>query len=210
MIKVVSIFLFTLVFSGCVSTNPYGQFFQPNGGKLPDDLNPNKISDVNIVTAPIDEIKFEQKAHKLFGKFLFLGESNFIAESSKIGNEQALAYAKKIGATHIIIARQFNDNVSGDFQLTTPTQETTYHSGTIGNRSFSGNVDGVSFSGNVDGYNYSGTSTTYGSKTTNIPYNFKRYRVRAKFYNNYNTQITMPSVSASTEKWMRARGYIKN
>ena len=196
-----------LSFSGCVTTNPYSNFFQPNGDSLPDDLDTKSISDVIIVNGSYDDIEFEKKASELRKGKIFLGRAYFYAESTTGGDENAKRHAKKIGASHVLIARKFKNTNEGNLQLTTPTQETTFHSGTVGSREFSGNIEGANFSGSIDGFNYSGTSTTYGTKTTNIPYKFDVYEVKAKFFSN--ASIKVPEVSKSTEEWMKERGYLK-
>lgn len=157
-------------FSGCMMQNPYKQFFSKamdSGIPLQDSVNNPSISVVNRSEF------LSQKEYLRKQGFVLLGDSEFSAGEVLTRNDQAIAHAKNIGASHILIARSYEGTRSGNLSLTTPTQNTTYHSGNV-------NLYGTDGSFNTG--SYYGSSTTYGTQTTNIPYSVTRYNVLASFF----------------------------
>jgi S1-C subfamily serine protease len=99
-----------------------------------------------------------------------VGVSNFIGPSEDTSG--ALVQAKKIGAAVVAISSQYQNTVSGDIPLTTPTTNTSYSAGTVNTVGSYGSASGT----------YSGTTTTYGSQTTYIPYSVDRYVQKALYF----------------------------
>jgi len=96
-----------------------------------------------------------------------IGEANWVG--SRTGTpKEARQQAAKVGAHHVIHSQQYLNTTSSSVPITTPTQQTTYHSG------------GVYTSG---GYaSYGGYSTTYGTQTTYVPVIRHIFRIRSSFW----------------------------
>lgn len=89
-----------------------------------------------------------------------VGSSSFNGADNE-GEQQALAYGKKLGACLVFFAKNHTGTRTGAMPITTPTTNSTYSSGT------------ASYGG---GYGtYSGTSTSYGTSTIYVPYSVERY-----------------------------------
>lgn len=99
-----------------------------------------------------------------------LGNSNFNAKH--IGEYGAIAQAKKVHASVVILYSQYTNTESGAVPLTLPDTQTS-------TTNFSGSVYG---SGGYGSYSGTGTTTTYGSRTTYIPYNVRRYDQAATYW----------------------------
>jgi len=84
----------------------------------------------------------------------------------------ALAKAKKVNASVVILYSKYTNTESGSLPLTTPSTQTS-------TTNFSGNVYG---SGGYGSYYGTGTTTTYGSTTTYIPYNIRRFDQGATYW----------------------------
>lgn len=87
------------------------------------------------------------------------------------GMAGAIAQAKKMGASHIVVSAQYSRTVSGAMPLVVPQTYTSTTSGTasvVGSRGY------------ATGY-YNGTTTTTGTSTTYIPYSVDRYDQSALF-----------------------------
>lgn len=98
--------------------------------------------------------------------YLCIGVSHF--NVANVNQNDALLQAKNVHAETVIVYKQYTDTRSGVMSYSTPSTQTSYHSG---------NVSG----GGVSGY-YSGTSTSYGRTTKNIPYSIKRYDFYASYW----------------------------
>lgn len=184
MIKnLVSVIALTLLFSlgGCNSLkNPYSQFYRASPFNVSDS---EKGSEIEPEISFVEIDGFRSRVNDfLENNFLVLGESHFYAQEKLTRDKKAIAQAKEIGATHILVGRKFKNSRSGSVPLTLPTQNTSYTHGNVGGQNFYGNINGNNFSGNTSGYSYSGTSTTYGSKTTNIPFHIETYTVACAFF----------------------------
>ncbi|SVB81345.1 uncharacterized protein METZ01_LOCUS234199 [marine metagenome] len=81
--------------------------------------------------------------------YLIMGESSFNGPYED--SYDAKSFAMSVGADILITSSKYQGTRSGTMQLSTPDQQTTYHSGTI-----TGSSEGCG--------SYSGTSITYGTK----------------------------------------------
>lgn len=157
-----------LLLSGCASG--YAEFYTPNPG-----VSTSKIGVVTssgatpIVIASTGN--HETDSLSLYTQGLgLLGSSDF--NGANEGAAGAVAQAKKIGATHVVMSAQYASTVSGAVPMTVPQ---TYTSHTTGTATTYG-------PGGVASGNYSGTTTTYGSQTTLIPYSVDRYDQSAGYF----------------------------
>ncbi len=159
--KYLVIFLLSCFFLfGC--TSGFQDFYKNSS---PEKFNPT--ANVRIFDYGKCEI---DKIYDLFYKdYLFLGEASFNGPYEESSN--AKSFAMSIGADILITSAAYQGSRSGTMEISTPDQQTTYHSGTV--------------TGSSGGYgNYSGTSTTYGTKTTQIPYTVHRYDQAGFFLKN--------------------------
>lgn len=98
-----------------------------------------------------------------------IGVSSFNGPNE--GMAGALAQAKKVGASHLLVSAAYARTVSGAIPITVPQTYTTQSSGTVSTSGPRGFATGT----------YSGTSSTTGSSTSYIPYSVDRYDQQAVF-----------------------------
>lgn len=98
--------------------------------------------------------------------YRLIGFSSFNGPLGKVSG--AIAQAKKIGATRIVLSSQFRSTSSGSIPLTLPTTVTSQTNGSV--------MAGGRFG------SYNGTSTTTSSQTTYIPYSVDRYEQTAAYF----------------------------
>lgn len=200
--------VFICFFSGCMVRNPYPEFYRQSVATA-DELVFNYKNNPQVrhssLSSFYDRVAyFEKKGLVLIGTADFEG-GQLVAE-----NNLAVQHGKKIGASLVLIAKELVGTRSGNLQLTTPTQNTTYHSG---------NVNLYGSDGSFNSGSYYGSSTTYGTQTTNIPYTVRRYRIKTAFFAKKYSQEHQAEVDRltreaesiklkpSTEEWMRKKGY---
>ena len=121
--------LLCCLLSSCVVKSPYPDFYKQQI-PITDDLVLNYENTPEITYTDINS--FRSRVLDFIEKgFVVLGEAHFSAGQLLVGDDYAIQHGKKIGATHILLARQFESSHSGNLQLTTPTQDITYHSGNV-------------------------------------------------------------------------------
>jgi len=158
--------------------SPYPDFYKPNRS-VTQDLILNHDENPQISHTSMQNFR-ETVRDYLDNDFILLGEAHFSAGQLLVEDAYAIKHGKKIGATQILLAREFESSHSGNLQLTTPTQDITYHSG---------NVNVYGSGGGYGTGSYYGSSTTYGTKTTNVPYTVRRYQVAAAFFCKSNRKL---------------------
>lgn len=153
-----------LLLAGCA--NGYEKFYQsvppPTTGFAPVAGEPQLTSGTTDARETV--IQMFQSGYGLVGLADFTGPAQ-----DRAG---AIAQAKKVGASLILVSQKFQNTVSGTIPLTLPTSTTSYTSGTANAYGTGGYASGT----------YSGTTTTYGTQTTNIPYSVDRYEQTALFF----------------------------
>lgn len=103
--------------------------------------------------------------------YVMVGYSAFNA--GNVDNKGAIAQAKKVHASIILIYSEYVNTVSGVMPFTQPDTRTS-------TSSLSGNVYGPR--GDMATYSGTATTTTYGSKTTYIPFSVNRYDYLATYW----------------------------
>lgn len=158
-------FFVVLIVAGCA--NPYAKFYtDQTGGIFPENIealagNPSVFSGTDL-----------QKDYDsmMENGYVVLGYSSFNGESTN--KKMALAQAKKVNASRVLLYENYSGTVSGSMPLTLPeTQMSTTN--------INGNVYG---SGGYASYSGTGMTTTYGTKTTYIPYSVNRYDYFASYW----------------------------
>lgn len=109
----------------------------------------------NVMVFEYSNVNLDEIYELLFSDFLAIGKSSFNGPYEN--PEEAVEYAKSIGADVFISTSQFKDTRTSFMNLSTPTTSTTH-------------ISGYSGSGSVYG-----TATTYGTQTTTIPIRVNRY-----------------------------------
>jgi hypothetical protein len=99
-------------------------------------------------------------------RYVVVGQSSFNGSYEDIKN--AVAQAKRIGATLVLTNSEYTNTQSSTSDLFIPNSQTTYHSGTV----YAGSSSAI----------YSGTSTTYGSTTVPITTHQRRYDQSAVYF----------------------------
>ena len=171
--------IITILLSGCMYKNPYEQFYKPNRTFIEVDKNVNSTPEIEHIS--FGDIK-ARRLYYLTRHYHLIGESNF--NVGNIGGEdlEAIEFAKKIGASVVLIAKEYTNTESGNIALTTPTENITYHSGNIG------------------GTGYYGSSKSYGTKTTNIPYSDRRYNYNATFFGKFVKPVSWGLIFDDTDE----------
>lgn len=167
--KCLKYLLFPFLLVGCVSAqNPYSEFFRPQ---------PN-INDTRAISEALDDkpklfqgtdFQADMKKMSRLG-YVLLGVSSFYGTYGSAND--AIAQAKNIGASAVVVQQKYKNTVSGAMPITLPDVQTTYHSGSI-----SGTGGGASYSGS-----YEGASSTFATSTTYMPYSVDRYDFVASFW----------------------------
>jgi len=162
--------IFCLLGWGCVK--PYSQFYHDETNGFDVTTSPAfeipegepKVINSNFANIENDDITMFEDG------YIRLGYSSFNAKH--YGEYGAIAQAKKVHASVVILYSQYTDTESGAVPLTLPDTQTS-------TTNFSGSVYG---SGGYSSYSGTGTTTTYGSRTTYIPYNVRRYNQVATYW----------------------------
>jgi len=145
--------------SGCAG-NAYTQFYQPTsyGNSVTHPLRYSGQAQVYESSGDLskDEAAMYEDNYGLIGTAEFSGPMQ--------DTNDALVQAAQIGASHVIIGREYEETRTGTYTMTGPTTSTT------------------TFGGMAGATPYSGTATTYGTQTTTIPYSVNRYGQRAYFF----------------------------
>lgn len=156
---------FAISLAACA--NPYEQFYKDlSGGHSLGFQQPKGEPTVSYASSDITA-----DVNRMFENgYGIIGVAAFVAPQK--GEDMAIAQAKKVGASHVLLTSKYQSTASGAMPLTTPTTTTTYHSGTASAYGSGGYASGM----------YSGTSTTYGTQTTYIPYSVDRYEQAGYFF----------------------------
>jgi serine protease Do len=161
--KILFVTLLLLV-TGCAS-NGYQDFYtsyiDPKADPNLESLGENKEPQV------FGTDDFKRDIRILRGKrYVVVGQSSFNGSYEDINN--AVAQAKKIGATLVLSNSEYTNTQSSTSDLFIPNSQTTYHSGTV--------------YGGSSSARYSGTSTTYGSTTVPVTTHQRRYDQSAFYF----------------------------
>lgn len=158
-----------LFLTGC-ATSGYQQFYRPfvEASTVPD-VEPLKVEQIPQV---FSSDNFERDVRALRAKnYIPIGQSSFNGRFEDQKN--AIAQAKRVGATLVLISSKYTDTQTVSSALILPDNKTTYHSGSAyGSSSYTNNYGGYG-TANSNAY-YSGTSTTYGSQV--VPYTTQQRR----------------------------------
>lgn len=176
--------LLCLLGLGCVK--PYSQFYNDETNGL--DVTTSPLYEIpdgepKIINSDFGNIKNDDITMAENG-YVRLGNSNFNAKY--IGEYGAIAQAKKVHASVVIIYSRYTDTVSGSIPITTPDTQTS-------TTNFSGNVYGSR--GGYGSYSGTGTTTTHGSKTTYIPYNIRRFDQVATYWIKVKVSLVKCGIS---------------
>jgi len=166
--RFLAVFGVIALLQGCAS--PFSQFYYDRTGGI--DLT--KLPSVEL---PTGELKIyrgsdpEQDALKMLeNNYNLVGYSLFNAR--KVGESGAVAQAKKVHASVVILYSRYTGSVSGSIPLTVPDTQTS-----------STSVYGSAYgSWGYASYTGTGYTTTHGTKTTYIPYNVHRYDYMAVYW----------------------------
>ena len=140
----------------------YQEFYKNSS---PEKFNPT----TNVRIFDYGRCEIDKIYDLLYKDYLILGEASFNGPYED--SSTAKSFAMSVGADILITSATYQGTRSGTMQMSTPDQQTTYHSGTV--------------TGSSGGYGtFSGTSTTYGTKTTQIPYTVDRYDQEGLFLKN--------------------------
>ena len=173
-----SFLLLTLIatIQGCTSN--VQKFYQEN--TYPEEV----LLELEMLEEPNEPviIRLDRQAHDTTDPggmksngFLPLGFSSFSGPA--MTDSEAERFAKKIGATHVLVSQDFRNSNSGAVPITTYTPNTTYHSGNV-----------YSSYGTAS---YSGTSYGTTASTTYVPYTVNIYEVLASFWVKRNWKPTV-------------------
>lgn len=160
------ILFIVFLLNSCATVNPYTSFYS--------DLLDNKsVSDFPNLISSQDEPKiYESNDMKsdieqlLINNFVLIGYSGFNA--GELDQMQALEQARLVGATLVLVSKEYTNTVSGNVPLVLPTSEKS-------STNLSGNISGEYFSGTA-------TTTTNSSTTYNIPYSKRKYDYLAGYF----------------------------
>lgn len=171
-----------LLASGCVTTNPYSQFYQDQTGgqdisQLPNiehpDGDPKVFRGTNV---DADGQRMLEEGYVLLGYSSFNG--------GNVNEQNAVMHGRRIGASVVITYSQYTHTLSGSLPITTPDIQTatTHGSATaFGSGTAYGSGGYANYSGSGTAFGSSQT-TVYGSRTTYVPYNVARYDYLATFW----------------------------
>lgn len=158
-----------ILVQGCAT--PYSQFYFSRTGGMDITKDPTVIvtnEEPKLFRGSDkkkDVLAMRENGYKM------VGYSSFNA--SNVDQNGAIAQAKKVHASVVLIYSQYRNTVSGVMPLTLPDIQTSTTS-LYGNAYHSG--------GGSANYSGSATTTTYGSKTTYIPYSVNRYNYLATYW----------------------------
>lgn len=158
------ILLLCLLSLGC--SNPFTTFYKPFDStlRLKTDRNPERFKGSDAA---------EDYLNMIENNWSYVGYSSFTADAGDIDWDDAIAQAKKIGASAVIFYDpKFESSRSGAIPITTPDVTTSYSTA---------NATAYGSGGTVRAYG-SGTTTTYGSQTTMIPYTVNRYSYMVTYW----------------------------
>lgn len=172
------IFCFSLL-SGC-ATSGFSQFYD---GRSIENLQaePRYIPEETVQVKRLPDEPLDTIFAKMYAlRYFPVGSSEWEGPAGA-NDSEAIAQAKKIGASLVMWGSNYSHTASGVMPVTTYNPggvSTTYHSGTV-------------FSGGGSGQ-YSGTSTTYnpGTSSTNyVPYSVDRYNYVAIFFARFKPDL---------------------
>ena len=175
--KYKTILLISAMLAGCVSG--YQQFYNPI-------VDPRTLNDA-VLLAPDQDPQiygsdnFEQDTLTLQSKnYILIGYSSF--NGALEAETGAIAQAKRLGATVVLVASQYTNTQTTTSTLFLPTTTTTYHSGNLsGNTTYNSFSSGYLGSSSTYG-TYTGTSTTYGTQAVPITTHQRRYDQTAYYF----------------------------
>lgn len=155
-----------LALGGCA--NGYQQFYTP----APTGTIPFAAAQATEPTVLASSGRADQDMLAMYTRgYGLVGYSSFNGPNK--GVRGAIAQAKKVGATIVVVSAEYARTVSGVVPITTPTTSTTYSTGT---------VSAIGSSGQSAYGSYNGTATTYGTRTNYIPYSVDRYDQQAIYF----------------------------
>jgi S1-C subfamily serine protease len=163
-----AIFAFmTIALAGCA--NGYQQYYSPiASAQAVATYGVPVVGEPQIRTSSGEPLRDQEVMYT--DGYAAIGYASF---NGPMANMQgAIAQAKKVGASVIVVSRKYTNTIQGTIPITMPTAETSYTNGTVNAYGSGGYASGT----------YQATTTTYGSQTTNIPYSINRYDQQAAFY----------------------------
>lgn len=174
--KIFYVAILAALLGGC-TTSGYQKFYTPyaNATSLP---NPEFLKEGQVPQV-LGSDNFQDDVKALRAKnYVPIGFSSF--NGGYEDKENAVAQAKRIGATLVLIGSKYTDTQTTTSALILPDNKTTYHSGSAyGTASYSNNYGGYG-AANSNAY-YSGTSTTYGTQVVPYTAQQKRYDQNAVY-----------------------------
>lgn len=197
--KIACIAIFLVLLGGC-TTSGYQKFYSPY-------VNASSLPDVELLKdgqAPqvFGSDNFQRDIRIMRAKnYVPVGYSSF--NGGYEDKENAIAQAKRIGATLVIINSQYTDTQTTTSALFLPDNKTTYHSGTAyGTTSYSNNYGGYG-TANSNAY-YNGTSTTYGTQVVPYTTQQRRYDQNAVYLVKINPKMRFGIVLNDLSPELRA------
>lgn len=175
--KFLVLILVFVFLAGCAASG-YQQFYNPY---------------VDAKTLPDIELLKENQKPQVFGtdnfdrdiqilrskNYIVLGYSSFNGGYEDTDN--AVAQAKRIGATIIIVSSQYTNTQTTTSTLFLPDNKTTYNSGTAHSNTSYNSTGGYIGSSNTN-TTYNGTSTTYSTKAVPVTTSQNRYDQTAVYF----------------------------
>lgn len=168
MIRKLLVIMALVLLQGCAA--PFAQFYYDRTGGA-------DLTKLPSVVLPAGEPQVyrgndqEQDALKMFeDNYNLVGYSSFNA--GNVDENGAVAQARKVHASVVILYSKYTGSVSGSVPLTLPDTRTS-------STSVYGNVYG---SGGYASYSGNAYTTTYGTKTTYIPYTVQRSDYLATYW----------------------------
>lgn len=166
-IKSAAVILATFFLSGCAVVGHKDFYSQISPTKYP----PTE----KVMIFEYQNMSLKGVYDTLFSDFLIIGKSSFIGPYEE--PEQALSFAKSIGADVFITNSQFKSTQTSIMSITTPTATTT-------------NINGYSA-----GQSFYATATSYGTTTNNIPITVSRYNQDGYYLRNVNKVLPLWDMS---------------
>lgn len=180
------ILLVTVIISGC-TTNQFKENYNDEGLNLLK-KSPKKVQLIETTNLQGKVLQYADKG------YMVLGSSHF--ESEWEGRTKALSWAKKIGATLVIIGSQQVGTQEHQYTLAIPQVNTTYHQGTINTTEYNSGIvnSSVYTSGRVGNTNFNANSyasgSYYGTSTYNTTYSGTSTSVSTSFISgSYKTAV---------------------
>lgn len=172
--RIIILTIFSILIVGCAA--PFSQFYYDKTGGI-------DITTIPTVIISQDEPKVfrgnkqeEDSFRMLEDGYGLVGYSSFNA--GNVNENGAVAQAKKVHASAVILYSEYTETVSGTLPLTLPDTQTS-------TTSLYGSAYGP---GGYANYSGSAYTTTYGTKTTYIPYSVRR----ANYFATYWVKIKTP------------------